>query len=295
MVTISPQVIDGASAPGQNPVLLQTLDNGILTLTFNRPERLNAFNPRLMRAFGQAINEAANNDDVRVIVITGAGRGFCAGGDLGGGKQDEKAAVPNSKPGEENPRPKAADNLAQRIDWLRSNMDAVRVLFETPKPSIAMIRGATVSVGMGIAGACDFRMASETAYFATGFGKAGLSGDYGVSYFLTQVLGSAKTRELMLLGDRINAEEALTMGLVREVIADTELEERTYALARRLAEGSPVVQRYMKNNLNAALYLPLAASLDLEAANNVLCSQSSDHREAIRAFIEKRQPVFTGS
>lgn len=293
--TSSPQATEGASAPSQTPVLLQTLDDGILTLTFNRPERLNAFSPSLMRAFGQAVTEAANNDDVRVIVITGAGRGFCAGGDLGGGKQDSKASVSDSKPLDEKPLPKSADNLARRIDWLRSNMDAVRVLFETPKPSIAMIRGATISVGMGIAGACDFRMASETAHFATGFGKAGLSGDYGVSYFLTQVLGSAKTRELMLLGDRINAEEALTMGFVREVTVDSELEARTYALARRLAEGSPIVQRYMKSNLNAALFLPLAASLDLEATNNVLCSQSNDHREAIRAFMEKRQPVFTGS
>nr|WP_180203606.1 enoyl-CoA hydratase [Pseudomonas sp. SbOxS1]NYU03337.1 enoyl-CoA hydratase [Pseudomonas sp. SbOxS1] len=272
-------------------VLLSHLDNGVLTLTFNRPERLNAFNPALMRAFADAIKDAAANPEARVVVITGAGRGFCAGGDLGGGKSAEKSPDAAVAPA----RPRAPDSLATRIDWLRRNMDATRLLFEMPKPTIAMIRGATVSVGMAIAAACDFRVVSDNASFMTGFAKAGLSGDYGVSYFLTRLLGTAKTRELMFLGDRLKAEEALRIGLASQVVADDHLEAATADLAARLASGSPIIQRYMKQNLNAALEMPLPASLDLEATLNVLSAQTNDHKEAVKAFMERRDPQFTGS
>lgn len=267
--------------------LLTHLDQGVLTLTFNRPERLNAFNPALMRAFSVAVREAAANPEARVVVITGAGRAFCAGGDLSGDKPQDKGREPS--------RPRAPDSLATRIDWLRRNMDATRLLFEMPKPTIAMIRGATVSVGMAIAAACDFRVVSDNASFITGFAKAGLSGDYGVSYFLTRLLGTAKTRELMFLGDKIKAEEALRIGLASQVCRDDELLSNTAELARRLAGGSPIIQRYIKQNLNAALEMPLPASLDLEATLNVLSAQTNDHKEAVRAFMERREPVFSGS
>jgi 2-(1,2-epoxy-1,2-dihydrophenyl)acetyl-CoA isomerase len=272
-------------------VLLSHLDNGVLTLTLNRPERLNAFNPALMRAFAEAIKDAAANPEARVVVITGAGRGFCAGGDLGGGKPAEKSTDSSPIPA----RPRAPDSLATRIDWLRRNMDASRLLFEMPKPTIAMIRGATVSVGMAIAAACDFRVASDNASFMTGFAKAGLSGDYGVSYFLTRLLGTAKTRELMFLGDKVKADEALRIGLVSQVVTDDQLEMATAELAARLASGSPIIQRYMKQNLNAALEMTLPASLDLEATLNVLSAQTNDHKEAVKAFMERRDPQFTGS
>lgn len=272
-------------------VLLQDLEDGVLTLTFNRPERLNAFNPPLMRAFTEAVGQASKNPEARVIVIRGAGRGFCAGGDLAGKPKKDPSTEPAPKP----EKPKAPDSLATRIDWLRGNMDATRQLFEMSKPTIAMIRGATVSVGMAIAAACDFRVVSDNASFMTGFAKAGLSGDYGVSYFLTRLLGTAKTRELMLLGERIDAAEALRIGYASRVVSDEELEDSTYALARQLAAGSSIIQRYIKQNLNAALEMPLPASLDLEATLNVLSAQTNDHKEAVRAFIERRDPVFSGS
>ena len=272
-------------------VLLQDLQDGVLTLTFNRPERLNAFNPALMRAFKEAVGQAASNPLAHVVVIRGAGRGFCAGGDLAG---KPKTAVNTEAPPKPE-KPKAPDSLATRIDWLRGNMDATRQLFEMPKPTIAMIRGATVSVGMAIAAACDFRVVSDNASFMTGFAKAGLSGDYGISYFLTQLLGTAKTRELMLLGERIDATEALRIGYASRLVADDALEDSTYELARQLASGSSIIQRYIKQNLNAALETPLSASLDMEATLNVLSAQTNDHKEAVRAFIERRDPVFSGS
>lgn len=272
-------------------VLLQDLEDGVLTLTFNRPERLNAFNPPLMRAFTEAVGQANKNPEARVIVIRGAGRGFCAGGDLAGKPKKDPSTEAAPKP----EKPRAPDSLATRIDWLRGNMDATRQLFEMPKPTIAMIRGATVSVGMAIAAACDFRVVSDNASFMTGFAKAGLSGDYGISYFLTRLLGTAKTRELMLLGERIDAAEALRIGYASRVVDDAELEDNTYALARQLAAGSSIIQRYIKQNLNAALEMPLPASLDLEATLNVLSAQTNDHKEAVRAFIERRDPVFSGS
>ncbi|HET8707996.1 MAG TPA: enoyl-CoA hydratase [Pseudomonadales bacterium] len=271
-------------------VLLQSLESNVLTLTLNRPDKLNAFNPKLMAAFLDAVQAAAKNKQARVVVIAGAGRGFCAGGDLAG-KPSKSASNENAEPASKEQR---APDLAGNIAWLRSHMDASRILYEMPKPTIAMIRGATVSVGMAIAAACDFRIVSDTAVFATGFAKAGLSGDYGVSYFLTQLLGTAKTRELMFLGEKFRAEEALRIGFASQVVDDAELETVTAALSHKLARGPAVVQRYIKQNLNFAQTGNLSASLDLEATLNVLSAQSNDHKEAVKAFIERRDPIFNG-
>lgn len=276
-------------------VLLQSLDNHVLTLTFNRPEKLNAFNPKLMATFLAAVKDVAKNRDARVVVITGAGRGFCAGGDLGGAAKQKSVAAGDTSADMQAAQEKKKPDITGNIEWLRANMDAARILYEMPKPTIAMIRGATVSVGMALAAACDFRVASDTAVFTTGFAKAGLSGDYGVSYFLTQLLGSAKTRELMFLGDKIKAGEALQIGLATTVVADAELEDATAALAKRLATASPVILRNIKQNLNFAQTGTLSASLDLEATLNVLSAQTNDHKEAVKAFLERREPVFTGT
>lgn len=270
-------------------VLLQSLDGHVLTLTFNRPDKLNAFNPKLMAAFLAAVRDAAKNREARVVIITGAGRGFCAGGDLGGAAKQNNANTNGTAQEKKKP------DITGNIEWLRANMDAARILHEMPKPTIAMIRGATVSVGMALASACDFRIASTSAVFATGFAKAGLSGDYGISYFLTHLLGSAKTRELMFLGDKIKAEEALQIGLITQVVDDNALEDATLTLAQRLASASPAILRNIKQNLNFAQTGSLSASLDLEATLNVLSAQTNDHKEAVKAFIERRDPVFTGS
>lgn len=275
-------------------VLLEHLDDGVLTLTLNRPDRLNALNPPLLRELREGMERATHNHEARVVVITGAGRAFCAGGDIAG-KPEKKAGADEADATVKPVRKRAPDSVATRIEWLRGNMEAVRLLHQMDKPTIAMIRGATVSVGMALAAACDFRVVSQTASFTTGFAKVGFSGDYGASYFLTRLLGTAKARELMLLSDMLDAQEAQRIGLVTQLVADTELETRTYDLARRLADGPPLTYRFMKKNLNAALEGSLEQVLDMEATHMVLSAMTNDQREAVKAFIEKRKPQFTGS
>lgn len=273
-------------------LLLERLEDGVLTLTLNRPERLNALNPPLLRALREGMEHAARNHEARVVVIAGAGRAFCAGGDIAG-KPERKEGEAEASAKEQKKR--APDSVATRIEWLRGNMEAVRLLYQMDKPTIAMIRGATVSVGMALAAACDFRVVSQNASFTTGFAKVGFSGDYGASYFLTRLLGSAKARELMFLSDMLDAEEAQRIGLVSRLVADDELEDSTHELARRLADGPPLTYRFMKKNLNAAVDGSLEQILDMEATHMVLSSMTSDQREAVKAFMEKRKPQFTGS
>jgi 2-(1,2-epoxy-1,2-dihydrophenyl)acetyl-CoA isomerase len=276
-------------------LIIETLEDGVLTLTLNRPERINALNPPLMRALTDAMRAAAANHHARVVVITGAGKGFCAGGDISGKPAKKEQTPEEAAAALAKARERAPDNVASRIEWLRGNMEAARILYEMGKPTIAMIRGATVSVGMALAAAADFRVVSRTASFTTAFVKVGLTGDYGASYFLTRLLGGAKARELMLLSDTLNAEQANAIGMVSRLVDDDQLEIETMALARRLAAGPPVTYRFMKKNLAAAAECTLAELLDLEATHMVLAAQTADHREAVKAFAEKRPPVFTGS
>lgn len=276
-------------------LVLERLEDGVLTLTLNRPERLNALNPPLMRALTDAIKSAAVNHHARVVVLTGAGKAFCAGGDIAGKPEKKEQSAEELAAAAERAAKRPPDNVAARIEWLRGNMEAARILYEMGKPTIAMIRGATVSVGMALAAACDFRVVSERASFTTAFVKVGLTGDYGASYFLTRLLGGARARELMLLSDTIDARQAEAMGMVSRLVPDGELETATMELARRLASGPPVTYRFMKKNLAAAAESTLADMLDLEATHMVLAAQTADHREAVKAFAEKRPPVFHGS
>jgi 2-(1,2-epoxy-1,2-dihydrophenyl)acetyl-CoA isomerase len=249
----------------------------------------------LLRELREAMERASRNRDARVVIVTGAGRAFCAGGDISG-KPDKKVEESTEVAGETVEKKKRSpDNIAKRIDWLRGNMEAVRLLHQMDKPTIAMIRGATVSVGMALAAACDFRIVSQSASFTTGFAKVGFSGDYGASYFLTRLLGSAKTRELMFLSDIIDAQEANRIGMVTRLVPDAELEQHTLELARRLADGPPLTYGFMKKNLNAAVDGSLEQILDMEATHMVLSSMTNDQREAVKAFVEKRKPQFTGT
>ncbi|HEX8604838.1 MAG TPA: enoyl-CoA hydratase [Pseudoduganella sp.] len=276
-------------------LVLEHLEDGVLTLTLNRPERLNALNPPLMRALTDAVRAAADNHHARVVVITGAGKAFCAGGDIGGKPERKEQSAEEKAAAAERAAKRAPDNVTTRIEWLRGNMEAARVLHEMGKPTIAMIRGATVSVGMALAAACDFRVVSERASFTTAFVRVGLTGDYGASYFLTRLLGGARARELMLLSDTIDAAQANAMGMVSRLVPDDALETATMELARRLAAGPSATYRLMKKNLAAAAEGTLTDMLDLEATHMVLAAQTDEHREAVRAFVEKRPPVFHGS
>ena len=259
--------------------LLETIEDGVATLTMNRPDRRNALSWPMLDAISEALARYAEDDAVAAVVLTGTGPAFCAGGDV-------KAMAEG--------REFEAGSMEGKAQALRQRMEVSRVLHEMPKPTIAMIRGAAAGAGLSMALACDMRIASENAKFTTAFAKVGYSGDFGGSYFLTRLVGTAKARELYFTADLILAEEALRLGMVNRVVEDLALEEETYALARRIANGPVVAYRYIKRNMNAAESGTLGELLDLEAWHHTRTGMTEDHREATKAFVEKREPVFKG-
>ena len=163
-----------------------------------------------------------------------------------------------------------------------------------PKPTLAALPGAAAGAGLSLALSCDLRIMASTAIMTTAFARVGFSGDYGGTYFLSQLVGSGKARELYFLSDRLSAEEALRLGLTNWVCEPDQLAGKTREIARRLAQGPTVAYRYMKENLNRAMAGEVDDCLDLEATHHVHCGQTEDHREATKAFVEKREPVFKG-
>ena len=258
--------------------LLETAENGVVTLTMNRPAALNALTRDMLIAMQDALMRAAENPEARVIVLTGAGRGFCAGGDVKNMNANADADEP----------------LAERVHSLRRRMEVSRLLHEIPKPTIAMMRGPAAGAGLSLALACDLRIVSETTRLTTAFARVGLSGDFGGSYFLTQLVGSAKAREMYFLSETVDAEQARALNLVTKVVSDASLEAETTEIATRLANGPAITLGYMKQNINAAESGSLAEVFDLEAAHHAATSLTEDHREAARAFVEKRPPVYKG-
>ena len=192
------------------------------------------------------------------------------------------------------PEERAKKTYEERWRRLRGWMEASRGLHEMPKPTIAMIRGATVGAGLSLALACDMRIASETLKMTTAFARVGLSGDFGGSYYMTHLVGGAKARELYYTADMLDADAALALRLVNRVTADDALEQETYELAKRLANGPRVTLAYMKRNLNAAETGTLSDVMDLEAMHHSRTGMTEDHVEAAAAFREKRAPNFKG-
>jgi 2-(1,2-epoxy-1,2-dihydrophenyl)acetyl-CoA isomerase len=259
--------------------LLESVKDGVAVLTMNRPERLNALSAPMLDALLEALPRLANDPSVGVVVLTGAGRGFCAGGDV------KAMAEGREFPGE---------TLEERAQGLRHAMETSRWLHEMPKPTIAMVRGAAAGAGLSLALACDLRVASESAKFGTAFARVGYSGDFGGSWYLTQLVGTAKARELYYTADLVDATQALALGIVNRVVSEEKLEDETLALAGKIARGPRIALRYMKRNMNAAETGTLRDLLDLEAWHHTRTGQTEDHREAAKAFVEKREPVFRG-
>jgi 2-(1,2-epoxy-1,2-dihydrophenyl)acetyl-CoA isomerase len=260
--------------------LLYRLANRVATLTLNRPERLNALTKEMMQALLARLAACAADDAVGCVVVTGAGNAFCAGGDV---RVQAKVAAEGT-----------TETPEQRTDLLRASMEASRLLHEMPKPTIAMVNGVAAGAGMSLALACDLRIAGRSARMTTAFAKVGLSGDYGGTWFLTQLVGAAKARELYFLSDVLDAARIEALGLANRVVGDDELAAETMALAEKLANGPSVALRYMKRNLNVAESGTLAAGLDSEAYGMLRARASEDHKEAARAFVEKLAPVFKG-
>ncbi len=264
------------------PDLLANLDAGVLTLTLNRPDARNAMSGAMNAALASQLASAELDAAVKCIVLTGAGKGFCAGGDVKG-----MAARGDGTVGD--------NTIDGAIHKQRVSQRATAgKLFKMPKPTIAALPGAAAGAGLSLALACDLRIMASTAIMTTAFAKVGFSGDYGGTYFLTQLVGAAKARELYFLSDRVSADEALRLGLTNWVCPPEELAKKTRELALRLANGPTIAYRYMKENLNRAMAGEVDDCLDLEATHHVHCGQSEDHREATKAFVEKREPVFKG-
>lgn len=260
---------------------LVSLDNGVLTLTFNRPAARNALTPYMLETMASELAAAELNPDVRCVVLTGAGGAFCAGGDV----KAMAASHGNSE---------AIDHTARMEKQRQSHRQTSLRLYEMSKPTIAAIPGPAAGAGFSLALACDMRIAADTAIMTSAFAKVGLTGDYGGTYLLTQIVGTAKARELYLLADRIDMAEAQRLGIVNWVVPAGELEAKTKEIATRLATGPSVAHRLLKDNLNRALKSTFAECLDMESANMLTARMTEDHKEASIAFAEKRKPVFKG-
>jgi 2-(1,2-epoxy-1,2-dihydrophenyl)acetyl-CoA isomerase len=264
--------------------LLETHADGVATLTMNRPEARNALTGEMQAALAEAINRLAADPSVRAVVLTGAGGAFCAGGDVKGFAADSSRGSGGG----------GGFNLEQRAHGLRTSMDVVRVLHEMPKPTLAVIPGPAAGAGLSLALACDLRIATTDAKLTTAFSKVGLAGDYGGSYFLTHLVGAAKTRELYFTADVITGAEALALGIVNKAVPAAELAQIAGDYARYLAGLPTVAIGYMKRNLNAADHATLSEVLDLEALHMVRTMMTDDHKAAAQAFVDKAKPVFAG-
>ena len=262
--------------------LLASKENGVGILTMNRPEARNAMSGEMNAAMQEMLAQFETDAEVRCVVLTGAGKGFCAGGDVKGMAASGDGTV-------------GTNTIDSAIHRQRVHQRATSgKLFKMPKPTLASLPGAAAGAGLSYALACDLRIMASNALLTTAFARVGFSGDYGGSYFMTQLIGSAKARELYYLSERVSAEEALNLGLTNWVCEPEELKEKTLEIALRLANGPSVAYRYMKENLNRAMSGEVDDCLDLEATHHIHCGQTEDHRTAVKAFVEKKEPVFKG-
>jgi enoyl-CoA hydratase/carnithine racemase len=263
--------------------LLVTAEERVATITLNRPEARNAMTPELTRAFRKAIAWAGSDPDIGAVLVTGAGTAFCSGADVKAmGRRDS-----GSKP------PPTVE--AQFQEMRTRHHEISGALHQMRKPTIAALPGPAAGAGMAIALACDLRVAAESAFLSTAYARIGLSGDYGVAWLLTRIVGPARARELMLTAERVPAERAAQIGLVNRVVGDDELRTDSFTLARQLANGPQVAFAYMKDNLDEALQIDHATAIDREADRILKARSTADHRKAVRAFAEKREPTFGGS
>lgn len=259
------------------PVLLESREGSVVTLAMNRPDRLNALNNDLSTALNDAITRIASDHTIHVVILTGEGRAFCAGGDL--------SMIGKSR---------ASGNDAELGPLLRSGMQAVLKIRTMPQPVIAAVNGPAAGAGMNLALAADIRIAAEDAVFGQNFAKVGLFPDYGGTYFLPQLIGPAKAAELFYTGDMIDAKTALRLGIVNHIFPPDRLRAETQSLAAKIATGPQVAIRAVKQTIFARDVEELVAALEREVEHQIKCFHSHDCQEGIRAFLEKRPPSFRG-
>ena len=261
--------------------LLESQENGIATLTMNRPESRNALTGDMMVALSEALPRLAADPAVRALVLTGAGNAFCSGGDVKGFAKRAAGTDPHR-------------TFDAKVTDLRARMEVSRHLHEMPKPTLAVLPGPAAGAGLSLALACDLRIAADDAKLTTAFSKIGLSGDFGGSYFLNYLVGAAKARELYFTGRVVRADEALQMGMLNRIVPAAQLADAARAWAKELAALPTIAIGYMKRNLNTGLRASLSEVLDAEAIHMIRTFETEDHKGAAAAFVEKRPPQFNG-
>jgi len=259
-------------------VILTSVADRVATLTFNRPDKLNALSHDLIVGSIDCLKRWSLDPEIGAIVVTGAGRAFCAGGDVS--MMAREGAAPKT--------------LEQQVDGLRQAQELSWLLYNSPKVTIAAVNGHAMGAGLSVCLACDLRIASDQAKFGTAYAKVGFGGDFGATWLLTHYAGAPKAKELFFLSDIIDAAEAHRIGLVNRVVASESLSSQVAELASRIAHGPLTSYRYMKANINLAATTDFRTMLDREAETHLRCGMTEDHKEGARAFMEKRQPNFTG-
>ncbi len=259
------------------------VEDNVATITFNIPDKLNALTYQFCDETMAHLTAAARDPEVGAVVVTGEGRAFSAGGDVAA-MAEKRPEVPGM----------VSDTVEAAVDGLRSSQEICWLLHSMPKITIAMVNGHAMGAGLGIAMSCDLRVASSKAKFGTAYANVGFGGDFGTTWQLTQLVGEAKAKELMILGDIIGAEEAQRINLVNKVVEPDALADTVKEMATRIARGPQVSYRYMKENINLAVRSDFRTILDREAMTHVRCSLTEDHREGVTAFVEKRSPDFKG-
>ncbi|SKC49602.1 enoyl-CoA hydratase/isomerase family protein [Maledivibacter halophilus] len=249
-------------------------EKGIATIIMNRTKVLNTLHPDLITEFLTALKDVKEDDEIKVIVVTGAGRAFCAGGDL--------------------PYIESIDNPIDGKKYIKMAGSIVMGITKMEKPVIAMVNGVAAGAGFNIALACDIIYCSKSARFAQSFSKVGLVPDCGGSYLLPRAVGSHKAKELMFTGELINSETAYELGFLNKVVDDDKLKEETYKFAEKLVKAAPIPLAFIKTSVNQSERLTLEDALEVESDKQSFCLQTQDNKEGVRAFKEKRAPIFSG-
>ena len=260
-----------------NPVVLETAEHGIATVVMNRPDCLNSLNKELAAGLNEAFTRLAQDESIRVVVLTGAGRAFCAGGDLNFLRRGRESG-----------------DVKQLEPLLRSGVQMILKMRTMPQPVIAAVNGAAAGGGMNIALAADIRIAAEEATFGQSFAKVGLFPDYGGTYFLPQLAGPSNAAEMFYTGEMIDAQAALRLGLVSRVVPSARLEAEVRTLAQKIAQGPTIAIAAAKRTLFGSERQALETALENEVQQQMKCFLSQDCAEGLRAFFEKRRPKFEG-